>query len=448
MSDTDRLDKDLVTASRRSTRTNPVGDFYALDASNKSTLASAVATTSGLSQSAPAKSTINPPASVQTPPGTPHQTQSTSTVSVSQAVPPPAVILDMASKGSVSLNKFSGSPDEDPVVWLSLLEDYILFKSIPDAKQLSFFKLQLSSSALNWLVSLPLAERTDYATLRASFLARFQPRELEKFRFASALFNDKQKHNESVDDFITSLRQKASLAGIDPSLLCFACVSGLKPEIASYVLEHPHNSLEDILRHARIAELTRAPSVATPDQLALLTDQMAQLSVKMSRLSTSIVDPPDTRDKQVRFDHNQRSRTPSPGFRHLTQPRDMPMQSTRAGNEPLPPPPQHRPYQQDRVQHHERSFYRPRSNERSADNYQQHLPQRSFPNRSMPYNKERYFARPGETPGCDRCGSLRRHESRPCGLRDKPCFNCRIVGHGFRVCNQQQNPRLSRPNQY
>ena len=52
MSDTNKLDKDLVTASRRSTRTNPVGDFYALDASKKSTLASAAAPASGLSQSA------------------------------------------------------------------------------------------------------------------------------------------------------------------------------------------------------------------------------------------------------------------------------------------------------------------------------------------------------------------------------------------------------------
>jgi hypothetical protein len=66
----------------------------------------------------------------------------------------------------------------------------------------------------------------------------------------------------------------------------------------------------------------------------------------------------------------------------------------------------------------------------------------------MPYARERYFARPGETPGCDRCGSLKRHEpNRPCHLRDKPCYRCSVVGHGFRVCTQQ-NPGFLRPNQY
>jgi predicted solute-binding protein len=85
---------------------------------------------------------------------------------------------------------------------------------------------------------LPAAARVDFDTLKASFLSRFQPRKLEKYCFATELFKDMKGETQTVDDYLTNLRYKASIAGINPQLLTFVCISGLKPEIKSYVLEH------------------------------------------------------------------------------------------------------------------------------------------------------------------------------------------------------------------
>ena len=200
--------KSLPSVSSRSTRSNPIGEFQVLGSNSKTpitstdTLANAGASASGLSQSLPIKTSVPLPIAVPiqpTPPATPLQD-----LVVIAPLPLPAIpAFNMAAKGSVFLNSFSGESGEDPTAFIASMSDYIDFKSIPAAKQLSFFKLRLSGIALTWLLSLPPADCVDFDTLKASFLSRFQPRELEKYRFATELFNDKQRDDQSCDDYIT-----------------------------------------------------------------------------------------------------------------------------------------------------------------------------------------------------------------------------------------------------
>ena len=126
-------------------------------------------------------------------------------------IQPPIKMAD-----GVGVKLFSGSPGEDPNIWLSGLMDFIEFKSIPADKRLALLKLRLTGAALAWLMSLPGETTSSFVNLRAAFLERFRPKELEKFRFAKDLFDEKQIAGQSVDDYITQLRSKTASVGLDP----------------------------------------------------------------------------------------------------------------------------------------------------------------------------------------------------------------------------------------
>ena len=83
---------------------------------------------------------------------------------------------------------------------------------------LALFKLRLSGHARDWLVTVPDAQKDTFEHLSTAFLERFQPKELEKYKFAKDLFNVRQETFESVDEYITKLRKKAALVGLDSKI--------------------------------------------------------------------------------------------------------------------------------------------------------------------------------------------------------------------------------------
>ena len=172
---------------------------------------------------------------------------------------------------------FNGVPEDDAEVWLQGLHDFIDYKAVADDKKLSLFKLRLGGLARDWLMSLPDAQKNTFEHLSTAFTARFQPKEMDKFRYARELFHDKQGADETVDQFVTKLRKKAAVVELDSALQVFAFINGLKPAISAYVLEHDHDTFEEVLKHARVAEMTRKLTTGsdTAVQLSKLTDQMS-----------------------------------------------------------------------------------------------------------------------------------------------------------------------------
>jgi len=76
-----------------------------------------------------------------------------------------------------------------------------------------------------------------------------------------------------------------------------------------YVLEHKHDTLEEALTHARVAEMTRSMTLNrthgdTAQQLSIITDKMSRLEAKLSKITTSTVEGLDnssTEKLQVSF---------------------------------------------------------------------------------------------------------------------------------------------------
>jgi hypothetical protein len=93
--------------------------------------------------------------------------------------------------------------------------------------------------------------------LIAAFLARFKPKDLEKYRFAKELLNLRETTDQLFDQFTIILRKKAALAAADEKTQVYSALNGLISAISCYVLEHNPKTLDDVLTHSSVAELTR-----------------------------------------------------------------------------------------------------------------------------------------------------------------------------------------------
>jgi hypothetical protein len=319
---------------------------------------------------------------------------------------------------------FTGAHDQDARTWLNTLSDYIDYKGVEDDKTLALFKLRLTGHARDWLVTVPDNQKDTFVHLSTAFLARFQPKELEKYKFAKDLFNVRQEPFESVDEFITKLRKKASLVGLDAQLQIFAALNGLLPTIASYVMEHNPNTLDEILQHARVAEITRHPSTHPSDdrvsgQLDKITEELGRLSVRLNSMSTANVSarPPSSSPgrRQVSF-QEQRPRSPSPYRR--------PEASYRPEQRPVSDN-----YRQSRPEFTDRlpQAYDQRSNYQPRPRQVQDRPQSSRPTMRGPD----YVSGPR---ACNRCGRSGGHLNTQCPALGQDCFHCGRRGHSYRVC--------------
>jgi hypothetical protein len=197
---------------------------------------------------------------------------------------------DMAESG-LNPPLFTGTGQQDAAAWHQNLLDFIDFKSVAADKRLPLFKIRLTGAASDWLVSLPDDQKDTFDHLTTAFLERYKPKEIEKYRYAKELFSQRQEANETVDLFLTKLRKKAEIAGLDVKSQSFAALDGLRPEIAAFVLEHPPlEDLDDVLKHARLAEITRGTTSRASDDtvaqhLLCISGEMAQMNAKLSRMS-------------------------------------------------------------------------------------------------------------------------------------------------------------------
>ena len=337
---------------------------------------------------------------------------------------------EMAESLSLGPPVFDGSSSNDPQSWLSCLEDFIKYKGLDDEKRLALFKLRLSSNARSWLTTLPPNNQDTFAHLKDAFLERFQPKEMLQFRFAKELFNQKQQTGQDVDSFITDIRVKASLVGMDAKSQLWAALNGLLPHISAYVLEHSPESLEDVLRHARVVEMTRGSDMKKSDDI--VSKQLDQLAQQMSLLTTQMMSmtaaeishnrPSDEIGKHVSF-REPRSRSPSP-FR----PYDG---SAKAMHGRPNPESQRRGYDEQIGQ---RSSYQ---DVQRSPNY----PQPRFASQQQQYMVPEPYQQQGP---CSRCGRLGGHRNPLyCPALNYECHNGNNRGHSYRVCraNKRRNQR-------
>jgi hypothetical protein len=137
---------------------------------------------------------------------------------------------DMAESG-LNPSLFAGTGQQDAAAWHQNLLDFIDFKSVAADKRLPLFKIRLTGAASDWLLALPDDRKDTFDHRTTAFLERYKPKEIEKYRYAKELFGQRQEANETVDVFLTKLRKKAGIAGLDVKSQFLRRSTGCDPKL-------------------------------------------------------------------------------------------------------------------------------------------------------------------------------------------------------------------------
>lgn len=299
---------------------------------------------------------------------------------------------------------FSGRSTDDAFAFVKAFERYVDWKNITSAdEKRKLFAVLLKDNAISWFDSISESDKNTYDTLRAAFEKRYLLTEAVKHRTARDLLSKKQADDESVDDYVASVRRHAQLISASDDMVKWVLTCGLKPHISAYVTQQRATTVDEILDAARLAELTAVAATSTMDNTIIL-DRLAQLQVEIRRLGREGINTV------------QPSRSPTPERRRV---------SFDTGNiNRRPPAP-------DQGQFHRAS---------SSDFNQGHVrappPANSWP----PKGGNRYQS------VCSRCGRQNCSGQRNvCHAFGKQCFSCRRFNHVSRVCRAAYPALINQP---
>ena len=88
-----------------------------------------------------------------------------------------------------------------------------------------------------------------------AFKERFKRDESERTSEVTALMQAKQGKEQTVEDFVTSIRKKGNLIGATKEEVYMAVVSGLKTNLKAQIMQFNPTTIEDVMKRGKIAEL-------------------------------------------------------------------------------------------------------------------------------------------------------------------------------------------------
>jgi len=140
--------------------------------------------------------------------------------------------------------------------------------------------------ACDWLDSLEDGKKDTYDHLKEAFAERFIQPSILRFKSAKEIFGKKQGADETVDIYANRLRNlgKKIGLGMDDNTLLYAFLSGLKPNLSSFVIGKNLQLFAEAIDAVRIAELSAADAPASATE-QLLVDQMAEIKKEMQLLT-------------------------------------------------------------------------------------------------------------------------------------------------------------------
>ncbi|HSN23733.1 MAG TPA: hypothetical protein VLS45_06140, partial [Methylomicrobium sp.] len=363
----------------------------------------------------------------------------------------------------------------DPMVhciWIDYFLRYTNFKQMDDEGKLDLFKLLMTDQAADWLKSLPSTTTDDFDVLLEAFKQRFAHTKLQTWRTATSIWKTTQKPTESVDEFITTIKNTArKIPGMDDQQIIYAILQGLRPSIRAHVLQQSHDTLQQVESAARIAEEALRELNSDNTVVADLAKAVNTLVDQFSQQSSSIAghhyaEPNVYASSEPVFQqHNQqlpRSRPTSPrpstswaptrqqfnnnGARSDYRPSKDTVNRRQFNAPPNPgqwqqsPPPPSRRQPQRQWSSGQNSYRRPQQQQ------QQQPLQPTWPAsyNGRPMGSPR-FGRPpprSQSPGPQSSGStiqectncLRSHAQGQCFAFGSTCYFCNKRGHVSRAC--------------
>jgi len=357
-------------------------------------------------------------------------------------------------------------------------------------------KVLLTEAAANWVESLDEKSTETYAALVTSFKSRYMQPDALKYKSAKELYSRKQKCDESAVAYIETMtklaREVVADAGQAEDFARFAILNGLKSNIANFVLQREPKTLADVVKAARIGEMT-SDTVAED-----VSSQIQKLHAKIDRMTvvTSMPEQPaeevyfedrcpfpaTTGDKRVRFNNlgqtdwrRQNAYAPTPAEAQLPQQGQAYRQT----------------YDQPYNQQYLRQQWTPRYTQQAytqvqpteqctpdyaptyAQQARQYTPvQQQQPRGGSNVRRGGFYSRDGlgrsvqqsqytneqgayQTPGnvvqnnadlCTKCGRKAHLNQLQCAAINKTCYICQRPGHLAAVCRAAMRGRIGPSN--
>jgi len=304
---------------------------------------------------------------------------------------------------------FTGAPGDNIESWMLHLLAYCEYKELPDKKRMELAVILMRDAASDWLQTQQKGVDEDgaFATfdeLMNAAAKRFGRSDLIKHKTAKELFDTKQKADESVETYVAAQNKRAVYLGKEgESMALYAVLSGLKPQISTFVAQKQPKTMKELLEAARLAEIT---TVKNNDDASII-QKLAELQEEMKRMSskfnTVTAIRPQSPDRRVSF-RDQRS--PSP-----------------------------RPDRTQRREYKQQPEWRPQQQQYGSNNYQ---PRPMQTRQQQPWSAPTRYTRQyqdqsGGQPECTRCA--RRHDNpQLCPAINQSCRYCSKMGHYMVKC--------------
>ena len=350
--------------------------------------------------------------------------------------------------------RFSGQEKaaEKAERWLEYFLSYTAFRNITGLAKLQLFKLLMADRAADWLRSLEAQTLTDLDLLMEAFRKRFALTDIDRWRKAANFQSRCQQTSESVDNYISDMKNMAGLIPIkDPALLRFTIVKGLRAPIRLHVLQSGAQTLSEVIQAAKVAEGALAASAESGDDIVRLTDKVNELLTKIDikPLVSSTADN-SVSGRKVSFatlenDRETRQYTPQTESLPL-QPRTQRDNQQRLDRSPSF---QRRQFLPNRQQsNNDRSRWPAPNNSTTMANRYNNSSWNSSSgqeNRQMPRDQYRPQQRSFSTPpstrnNCNNCGINHQPGRFSCPANNQSCFRCNRPGHFSRCCRSSNRP--------
>ena len=188
-------------------------------------------------------------------------------------VNPELDVEEMAEERTLIPSPFGGSPEEDPAKFWRRLDNYVVYKNLAPDARIKLAKAMFVQVACDWLDSLEDGKKDTYEHLKDAFAERFIQPSILRFKSAKEIFGKKQGADETVDIYENRLRNlgKKIGNGMEDNTLLNAFVSGLKPNVSSFVISKNPQAFAEVIDAARIAELSAADAPASATEQLVIS---------------------------------------------------------------------------------------------------------------------------------------------------------------------------------
>jgi hypothetical protein len=195
---------------------------------------------------------------------------------------------------------FKGESAENAQAWVEQLERYVKCRNLTNDEKKDFFPLFLRDLAIDWFDGLDAGEKDTFAHIVESFKKRYVPADFDIVLAQESVFARCQKQGETARDYVAQMQKLARrLPNVTGDTLRYVIVRGLLPHVKRYVVQQDAQTIEDVLKAARIAELST--SAADTDLGELVAEvrasraEVRQLSSRVNGMTVNSVEPPPNR---------------------------------------------------------------------------------------------------------------------------------------------------------